>query len=100
MDCFNRVLDIDNENIHALRNKIICFMGMGQLHDALIFSKMALLIIPQEPSLLFIKAGIEDNVGNSNDAAMSYQQFLNVAKPEVLSEQIKMARGRLHFLLE
>ena len=100
INCFNRVLDIDNENIHALRNKIICFMEMGQLHDALIFSKMALLIIPQEPSLLFIKAGIEDNVGNSNDAAMSYQQFLNVAKPEVMSEQIKMARGRLHFLLE
>lgn len=99
MEYFQKTLEIESDNLDALRTKILCFWSMGQPFDAHMFSRMALMIVPDDPLILFIKANIEDNLGKVSDAIESYTRFLKNASRE-MSDQVNMAKGRIAILLK
>lgn len=94
MECFQKTLESEPDNLDALRTKILCFWSMGQPFDAHMFSRMALMIVPDDPLILFIKASIEDNLGKVPDAIESYTSFLKNASRE-MGDQVNMAKGRI-----
>ena len=97
MDCFQQILDSEPNNLAALTSKILCFLAMGQLYDALTFAKISLMIVPSTPILMFMKAHIEDSLGMKQEAINSYGIFISIAD-DSLSEQLRMANGRLAYL--
>jgi tetratricopeptide (TPR) repeat protein len=99
MDCFQQILDSEPNNLAALTSKILCFLAMGQLYDALTFAKISLMILPSTPILMFMKAHIEDSLGMKQEAINSYGIFISIADNS-LSEQLRMANGRLAYLLD
>jgi hypothetical protein len=94
MYCFQSALDLETNNIEALRSKVMCFWAMGQPHDAIMFSRMSLLIVPNDAMLLFVKASIEDNIGMAADAVKSYTSFIKNASA-AMDQQINMAKARI-----
>jgi serine/threonine protein kinase len=97
MDCIQHVLDFEPNNLDALTYKISYLAEMGRLNDALAFAKTSLLLLPSAPYLTFLKATLEDNLGMKNEAIDSYGIFISIAD-DSLSEQLRMANGRLSFL--
>jgi serine/threonine protein kinase len=99
VESLQQVLDREPTNLVAITGKILCFRQMGQLNDALEFVKTSLLILPSTPSLLYLKAGLEDNLGLKRETINSYIEFLSVTDDDS-SEQAKIAHGRIAYLFK
>ena len=97
MDCYQNALDIRANCVESLRSKILCFWEMGQAFDALMFSKISLMIAPDDNVILFLKAELEDNLGMHKEACDSYKKFVNIAN-SIWHEQIARAKGRIEIL--
>lgn len=99
MECYQNALEIQANCVESLRSKVLCFWEMGQLNDALMFSKMALMIVPNDSYLTFLKASLEDNLGMKREALNSYGSFINIAD-DSLNDQVRLANGRIAYLSE
>lgn len=81
-------------DIEIIRIKTQCYLGKGELAEALKYITIAHWIAPSDASIIFEKAIIEDNLFLRDKALKSYSSFVDLS-PDKTKEEVVMAMGRV-----
>jgi len=92
--CYGNVLRMDPDNAGVWNLRGACLFAGGEVEEAIQCFNEALAKDSRFAIARFNKAGAEYKLGRRKEAAVSFQQFLGVAPPN-LAAQIQIARARL-----
>jgi tetratricopeptide (TPR) repeat protein len=76
IECYDKILKTDSNNLTALKNKILSLVSLGKYTDTLELLSKALSIEPNDLELLLTKAKLLQFLGRHSHALSAFDQLL------------------------